>query len=247
MPFTPSHAALVLPLVRINSRYLSATGLIVGSMVPDFEYFFRMSPHGEFGHTLPGLVLFDLPVSVALAFIFHGVVKQRFISHLPVFLQTRLQPLRQCDFVTYFKNNPLIFIVSALLGAGSHIFWDDFTHGDGYFVEHLAFYNHRYVPFEGVRYPLWYALQNISSYAGLAIVIIYILCIKPEVRGEVHAPALWYWCFVMLVALLVVGVRFEFDLAGARLGELIVASISGLCIAVVLAGVMPFRAASGYS
>jgi len=246
MPFTPSHAALVLPLIRINPRHISATGLIIGSMAPDFEYFFRMSSHGEFGHTLAGLFLFDLPVSAVLAFVFHGVVKHKLISHLPIFLQKRLQSLRQLDFVAYFSTHAGAFVVSALLGAASHIFWDGFTHGDGYFIKHLpAIYQHRYVPYDGVRYPLWYALQNISSYVGLTVVIIYILCLKPQ-AGEVYPPAWWYWCFVLLITLLVVGVRFEFEPARIRLGDAIIASISGLCIAVVLAGIIPVRAASGY-
>jgi len=246
MPFTPSHAALVLPFVRISPRYVSATGLVVGSMAPDFEYFFRMSSDAEFGHMLTGLLLFDLPVTVLLALAFHLVAKHRLISHLPVFLQTRLQPLRQLDFVAYLKANALAFMASALLGAASHIFWDGFTHGDGYFVSRLSFYDHRYVPFEGVRYPLWYALQNISSYAGIVIVMIYVLCLKPR-PGTVYAPGLWYWCFVLLVTLLVVGVRFEFDTTRVGEGDLIIASISGLCMAVVLAGIIPFRAASGYN
>src|SRR5690242_5688377 len=120
MPFTPAHVALVLPAVRMNPRYLSATGLIIGSMAPDFEYFFRMSSDAKYGHTLPGLFLFDLPVTVLLAIVFHQVVKQKLISHLPVFLQTRLQPLRQLDFMTHLKTYFMAFAVSALVGAASH-------------------------------------------------------------------------------------------------------------------------------
>jgi hypothetical protein len=246
MPFTPSHTALVLPLVRINPRYVSATGLIIGSMVPDFEYFFRLSPDAEYGHTLAGLLYFDLPVSVLLALLFHQVVKHNLISHLPSFLQARLQPLRQLSFVTYLKTHALVFIVSALAGAASHLFWDAFTHNDGYFVQHLSFYHKRYVPYEGVRYPLWYALQNISTLVGLTILLIYLVCLKPK-PGTIHTPTFWYWPFVLAVAVLVVGLRFEFDPDQANIGNLVIASISGLCLAVVLAGIIPFRTVSAYS
>ena len=246
MPFTPSHAALVLPLVRISPRYVSATGLIIGSMAPDFLYFFSLSSDAEFGHTLAGLVLFDLPVSVLLALLFHQVVKRQLVIHLPAFLQERLQPLKQLDFLAHLRTHAVAFAVSALVGAASHIAWDGFTHGDGYFVRHLSFYHDSVVPFEGVRYPLWYALQNICSWVGLAIVILYVLGLKPR-GGAVPAPSpVGYWCFVLLIFLLVVGVRFQFDLEGARVGNLIVSSISGLCLGVVLAGFIPFAAASGY-
>ena len=42
MPFTFSHPAIVLPLVRKSGHWFSATGLIIGSLTPDFEYFMRM-------------------------------------------------------------------------------------------------------------------------------------------------------------------------------------------------------------
>jgi hypothetical protein len=132
-----------------------------------------------------------------------------------------------------------------VVGAASHIFWDAFTHGDGYFVKRLAFYDHRYVPFEGVRYPFWYALQNISSWVGLVVILTYVLLLKPQ-AGTVYKPSLWYWCFVLLVAALVVGLRYQFDLTDVNFGNRLITGISGLCIAVVLASMIPFRAASGY-
>jgi hypothetical protein len=249
MPFTPSHAALVLPFVRIDPRYVSATGLIIGSLAPDFEYFFRMSPTSEYSHTLAGMFYFDLPVTLVLALVFHLVVKQRLIGNLPVFLQSRLQPLLQLDFMPYLKANAPAFAVSAVVGAASHIFWDAFTHGDGFFVEHMRIYDNRVVPFEGVRYPLWYALQNISSWVGLFVIIVYVLRLKPG-PGIAHTPALWpalgYWCFVLIVTALVVGLRFHFDLTDVNIGIRLIVLISGLCVALVLASFIPFRAASGY-
>src|SRR3982751_3185959 len=40
MPFTVSHAAAVLPLQRFGSHKLPLTALMIGSMAPDFGYFF---------------------------------------------------------------------------------------------------------------------------------------------------------------------------------------------------------------
>jgi hypothetical protein len=42
MPFTFAHPAIVLPLKHLPKRWYSLTGLIIGSMTPDFEYFIRM-------------------------------------------------------------------------------------------------------------------------------------------------------------------------------------------------------------
>ena len=41
MPFTFSHPAAVLPLRLLPRHWFSLTGLVIGSMVPDFEYFLR--------------------------------------------------------------------------------------------------------------------------------------------------------------------------------------------------------------
>src|SRR6187549_1453109 len=131
MPFTPAHTAIVLPFIKLNRRFFSATGLIVGSVTPDFEYFFKMSVSGEHSHTIPGLFYFDLPVGFFLALVFHEVVKKRFIRNLPSGLQTRLQPLGSIDFVQYIRSNTFVFIFSVLLGSASHILWDAFTHYNG--------------------------------------------------------------------------------------------------------------------
>jgi hypothetical protein len=53
MPFTFSHPALILPLTRLPKRWVSATGLVIGSIVPDFEKFLKMNDGNTYSHTLP--------------------------------------------------------------------------------------------------------------------------------------------------------------------------------------------------
>ncbi len=240
MPFTPAHSAIVLPFVRLNPKYVSATGLIVGSVAPDFEYFFKMSVSGVHGHTLWGLLYFDLPVSAFLALVFHLVVKQNLIDCLPAFFQKRFRQLREVDFVKYVKRNYLTFIGSALVGALSHIFWDGFTHSSGYFVNELPFYDGRSVPFEGVRYPLWYALQHISTFVGLAIIAIYIWAMPKDDVVPVK-PSGIYWLAVGLVVLIVILIRFDFRPMDADLGNFVVSCVSAVSLAVIFAGMLPLR------
>ncbi|WP_262496247.1 DUF4184 family protein [Flavobacterium piscis] len=40
MPFTFSHPAIILPLKYLPKNWISLTGLIIGSLTPDFEYFY---------------------------------------------------------------------------------------------------------------------------------------------------------------------------------------------------------------
>jgi hypothetical protein len=237
MPFTPAHSAIVLPLLK--KRSLSATTLVVGSMAPDFEYFFTMSVDSEHSHTLAGLLYFNVPVVFFLSFIFHQVVKKNLILNLPTFFASKFEDTLRVNFYSIVRGRPLIFILSSILGAASHLFWDSFTHEDGYFVQKLWFYEGTIVPYEGARYPLFYALQHISTYAGLFFVGIYILFKR---RSALQTkPSFLYWTFVMLVTISLVYIRFLVQPNDYQIGSLVVTTISSLCIALVLAAALPVR------
>lgn len=239
MPFTPAHPAIILPLIR--SRYFSATGLVIGSLSPDFEYFFKMSVSSEYSHTLTGLFYFDLPVTLLLSGLFHVVVKKNFIYNLPLFFQKRFQDTLHFDFLKYLKDHWWIFVTSAFVGAGSHIFWDSFTHNNSFFVRTLPFYEGTYVPYEGVKYPLWYALQQISTVLGLTVVGIYVLAMKPVHTQPMALPKILYWFTLAIIAFVIVWVRFSIYPLDYKLGNTVVSSVSGLLVALVCCGFINFK------
>jgi hypothetical protein len=238
MPFTPAHPAVVLPLLR--KKWLSATGLIIGSVAPDFEYFFKLSVDSQHSHTLPGLLYFDLPVTLVLSAVFHQVVTQNLIRNSPAFLQRRFQDTLKVEFTRFVASRWLIFTVSAIIGSASHIFWDGFTHGDGYFVKNLPDIYSHYVPYGGVKYPLFYALQHFSTVFGLASVALYILWKKPS-EGTIVKPRIEYWLIVIAITGLVVLARFIIDGGNPVIGNQVVSLISGFCLAVIVTGLIKFR------
>jgi len=130
MPFTFSHPALILPVARRNTAFFSVSGLIVGSLVPDFEYFFSLQKAtSHFSHTLPGLVGFDLPTGLLVCFLFHFFIKQPLAAHLPVAWLQRVQPFLHLRWQKLFTRHLVALIVSVLLGALLHILWDLVVHG----------------------------------------------------------------------------------------------------------------------
>jgi hypothetical protein len=240
MPFTPAHPAIILPFIR--SKYFSATGLIIGSLSPDFEYFFKMSVSGLHSHTKEGLLYFDLPVTLFLSLLFHQVVKNNLFGNLPAFFQKRFQDTLHFNFLSYLKNKWGIFLISALLGAASHIFWDSFTHNNRFFVRHLSFlYDGTYVRFDGINYPLFYVLQHVSTTIGLIVVTIYILVKRPAQDSELTSPKIVYWILVFTIAILVLRLRFFINSSDYDLGNVVVSSISGLLIGVVCCGFINFK------
>jgi hypothetical protein len=240
MPFTPGHPAIILPLIR--SRYFSATGLIIGSMSPDFEYFFRMSVMGVHGHTKAGLFYFDVPVTVILALLFHLVVKVNLISNLPPFFQRRFQQTLSLNFLSYLKNHWAIFLMSAAIGAGSHIFWDSFTHNNRFFVRLFSdVYDSTYIAYNGANYPLFYVLQQISTVVGLSVVTVYILLKKPVGGFGPGVPRIGYWLLVFAIAVAVLRLRFYIHPFDYTLGNVVVSGITGLMMGVIFCGFINFR------
>ena len=90
MPFTFSHPAIVLPLTYLPKRLYSLTGLVIGSLTPDFEYFIRMKVQSNYSHTPAGIFWFNVPLGFLLAIIYHNLMRNCLISNLPNALEARL-------------------------------------------------------------------------------------------------------------------------------------------------------------
>lgn len=240
MPFTLSHSAATLPFLR--SKYFSATGLIIGTMAPDFEYFLRMNVQGIYGHTWLGILYFDIPVAFFLAFLFHGVAKGNLIDNLPAFLQARFQDIRNSDFTAYIKTHKLVFVVSVVIGAVTHIIWDGFTHEHQYFVKALPeIYEGRVISFRGAKYPLWYALQIASTVVGGLILLTYVLLWMKPVDAVFNRPSILYWILVTAIVAAIVSVRMQFAIQNLWYVVAIITTCSAFCIAITILGLIPFR------
>ncbi len=138
MPFTFSHPALVLPLTYLPHRFYSLTGIIIGSLTPDFEYFLRMKVQSNYSHTINGLFWFDVPLGFLLAYIFHNVVRNCLINNLPIVLQSRFLTYKKFAWNCNLRSKWIITLISLLIGSASHLLWDGFTHSTGHFVQTIS-------------------------------------------------------------------------------------------------------------
>jgi Domain of unknown function (DUF4184) len=232
MPFTFSHPALVLPSRYLPDRFYSMTGLVIGSMTPDFEYFLRMTVGSIYSHTFWGIFYFDLPVGITLCFVFHNVVRDQLIDHLPVQLRERFWDLKTFDWNRNFKTSWKIIFISLIVGAASHIFWDDFTHPLGYFVKRSSFLRHK-IHIMRFQLPVYNIFQGLSSLLGGIIVCIFIWRLSKDKINFIPKKD-YYWLFVIMTMLLVMTIRFLGGLTFAKYGNIIVSIISSFFIAVIL-------------
>ncbi|WP_460277277.1 DUF4184 family protein [Clostridium sp. CTA-5] len=66
----------------MKNKYLNLSGLILGSMAPDFIYFILFNPSSNFGHTILGTVILNIPLCFLLNFIYYKYIKDAFILNL---------------------------------------------------------------------------------------------------------------------------------------------------------------------
>lgn len=231
MPFTFSHPALVLPLATLSKRWFSVTGLVIGSLTPDFEYFLRMQLKSHYSHTLFGLLWFDLPLGLLLAFIFHNIVRNPLLDNLPMILQSRFSVFKTWEWNAYFKKNIGVVMLSVLLGAASHLLWDSFTHHNGYFVQTLPALQYSISLFN-TSIPILKILQHSSTLLGAVIIAftIYKLPIHPTSNTSVNGR---YWSVLSVLTLQIIILRITFGLDIQQYGNLIVTSISALLLSLI--------------
>jgi hypothetical protein len=198
MPFTFSHPAIVLPFWNLKKYRLSVTGLITGSMVPDFEFLFRLRETDILGHTLLGIIIFDIPVAVLLSFVFHLLVRNGIILHLPKSLRQRLAVYTFFNWKACFRKNVIWFFISVLLGLASHFFLDAFTHSYGVFVKMSPFFTTEVRVWQ-YAVPVYYFLQLILSIIGAVYIFWFVLKMKKGPNVNLQNSYLAYWsCWLIL-------------------------------------------------
>jgi len=233
MPFTFSHPAIVLPLTFLPRQWFSLTGLVIGSLTPDFEYFIRMRIQSNYSHTIDGLFWFDLPLALSLAFIFHNLVRDSLFNNLPTFLKSRFSTFRQFDWnVRHFKRNWLVVTISILIGAASHIFWDSFTHDHGYFVQKIPALQSS-VDILGGQIPILKILQHSSTLLG-GLVIAFAIYKLPTNKTEPENINLKYWAILAGITFTVIAIRLLSGLDLKQYGNVIVTAISAGLISLTI-------------
>lgn len=235
MPFTFSHPAAVLPFAKVFKRNLSATGLVIGSMVPDFEYFIRMRDMSLYSHKWDGLVWFDVPLGFVLVIVYEFFVKDKLIAHLPARMNRRFYSFR--GYTSYYTLQYLIAIViSVALGTATHILWDGFTHLHGIFVQRMPYLKH-VVRVRGFPICVFSLLQLGSSVFGAVIIwMSYLTLPMSESTGVKHAAG--YWLQILLVMVVIVAIRFAFGMSYHEYGNVIVSVISGGLIGLLIASLL---------
>jgi hypothetical protein len=207
MPFTTAHPAIVLPLKQWFPRWFSLTGLMAGAMTPDLVYFLALrTVFRGLSHSWLGLLLVSLPLGVIFSFVFHRFFKYPFIRHLPSPLDKFLSGLAQSDWKVAGVRAWVILVISVLVGALSHFFWDAFTHPTGQIASRWPLLQQE-VTLLGQSRLVCRILQHASTVAGTLMIVLYavkggIIPKAKTVETKVAAREKWiFWWIGGIVAL----------------------------------------------
>ena len=233
MPFTLSHIALVLPLK--NTKELSFTGLVVGSIVPDFEFYFQLKEGTQIAHTINGIFLFNLPLAIILTFIFHLLLRDPLINNLPRSLRSKYDHIIGFDWLNYCKQNKLKLTVSIVLGCSGHILLDGFTHQDSLLAQYLPILTTNIGVFNK---PLADMLQIILSALGLIYLLWDLVKIPTSTitnpKSNSFKP---FWSILISAAFIILLFRLMLFPEYNSFWGIIIATIGSVCYAWIISAI----------
>ena len=138
MPLTCSHPAAILTFRRFTPNRLNFAALVIGSMSPDAGYFIGERGLAKLAHHPIGTVkVICIPTGLVLLLGLFYLTRRELCFILPSPHRNQLTPLARQKPV-FTLEALLIAIVSILLGACTHIFWDQFTHDGTFVFRHFA-------------------------------------------------------------------------------------------------------------
>jgi hypothetical protein len=172
LPYTISHIAAVLPLKKASPKYFSFPALAVGSLSPDFAYMLHSYGFAGLSHSLVGIATFCAPLSLLLLGVLY-VLRQGFAKWLGL-PRSYFDP--DVKFSELLRQRWLIFLISIVVGAMTHIVWDAFTHSGGYFVKMFPDVFSQAITIGFVKLRMFKWLQYGCSLLGLFAIACCLMC-----------------------------------------------------------------------
>ena len=239
MPFTFAHPAAVLPFKYLPKHWFSLTGLVIGSLTPDFEYFIRMRVKSTHSHTWSGLFWFDVPLGLLLVLAYNGFIKNSLTDHLPPFLYKRFIAFKKISADHHSFYQFIIIAISVLIGAATHIIWDGFTHPSGYFVQTIPMLSNT-ISLGDYHLYVYKFIQHTSTIIGLVIILTSIYRL-PQTGQTNHNHLINYWSAVAVCVFVTLLIRLFTGITIYDYGNLIVSAIAGMLIGIIIASLATYK------
>ena len=130
MPFTFSHIGYVLPIQKKWKEKFSITGLVFGSLAPDYDILFRLTNvrFHIFQYDIKTILLLIFPLALLSALLFHLFCRNIIIENLPLTYQLQYKKYQSFNFFEQFKKQYLRISFSIIFSIYLHLFLDFLCH-----------------------------------------------------------------------------------------------------------------------
>lgn len=216
MPLTFAHPVAVLPFARTR---LPFAALAIGSMVPDLPLFVPPMTNVGLGysrtHTPLGVVTIDVVLGALVWALWRYVLAAPLADAAPAALRRRLP--RPAD-------GGWLVLPAALVGAATHVVWDEFTHVDRWGMRHIPWLAAQHGPWLGAQW-----LQYLSGVLGVLLLVIVAGVLLARRHPAAPAPRLrprlapWVLLAPLITAPAVAATRVT---AGGRLHDVLYDSVT---------------------
>jgi hypothetical protein len=149
MPFTGSHPAAVLPLIRLG---LPPSALVIGSMAADLPYYLPIPVDSATTHSATGVLGVDLLIGLLSLVVWQTLVAPLAVAVAPSALRARLPPAAARWWLPGDLRRPLLVVVALVAGSATHVIWDEFTHVGRFGYRHLPWLAEPHGPLAGYRW-----------------------------------------------------------------------------------------------
>jgi len=140
------------------------TALMIGSMAPDFGYFFSHEASRTLTHSFISLPTFTLPAGLLVWLFYVVLLEKATITLLPDRWHTRFAHTEAITSSLVVRAS-----IAILLGAATHLVWDAFTHRDTFVTDAWPAL---LGPTPGFSWlPIYHFLHGLSSAVGLVILV----------------------------------------------------------------------------
>ena len=192
MPFTPSHAAAVLPFLRTP---LPASALIAGSLGPDLPFYLPFELPWP-THTAGAVVTTDVVIGLTAWALWHGLLAEPAVRAAPAALRARVTGVPLGLRIRLASPARGAWTLLALaVGAGTHVLWDEFTHARRWGPETFPVLAEQWGLMPGYRW-LQYGMSVLGGLALLGWALHWWL----RTPARTSAPAGRRWPWVLLGA-----------------------------------------------
>jgi hypothetical protein len=213
---------------------------MIGSMAPDFGYFFSHEASRELTHGFLGLLIFALPAGMIVWLFYVMVLEKATITLLSDRWHTRFAHTDPLSLPLITRAS-----VAIVLGAFTHIIWDAFTHRGTFATDALPWL---IGPTPGFSWmPIYHLLHGLSSVAGLVLLVMWARglhrlparsLIRPyKISEQARVQALWLLLGASLLGVLLhwwpyMHRRYDAQLFSAAVGLMSGFFVAWCCVAV---------------